>query len=184
MGGQPTAFAVTPRLYNLRNFPHGFTTIDGETRVPEPESKRCSKCGEIKPLSEFNRKARGRLQPYCRACNSRYLKEHYANNLSYYVEKAARFKKSTKRANLAKLLEYFADHPCVDCGETDPVVLQFDHVRGTKFKAVGTLFNECRQWDVIAAEIEKCEVRCSNCHWRKTAKELGWYAYADPGSRG
>jgi len=152
--------------------------------VPEPESKRCGTCGEIKPLSEFNRKGKNRLQGNCRTCNSAYLKEHYAKNVPYYIEKSARFRRKRKAANLAKLLEYFADHPCVDCGETDPVVLQFDHVRGTKVKAVGTLFGEGRPWELIAAEIEKCEVRCSNCHWRKTAKQFGWYAYAGPGIRG
>jgi hypothetical protein len=152
--------------------------------VPESESKRCSRCGETKPLTEFNRKDKRRWQSSCRTCNSEYLKEHYARNLAYYVEKSARFKRKRKRANLAKLLEYFAEHPCVDCGETDPVVLQFDHVRGKKRAAVGTLFNQCHPWEIIAAEIEKCVVRCANCHWRKTAKDFGWYDYSETESRG
>jgi hypothetical protein len=34
-----------------------------------------------------------------------------------------------KRA--AYLIEFFRERPCVDCGETDPLVLEFDHL-GTR----------------------------------------------------
>ena len=64
----------------------------------------------------------------------------------------------------------------MDCGETDPVILEFDHVRGQK---VGSLSNMAfRQFSLakLDAEIAKCEVRCANCHKRKTAREQGWYA--------
>jgi hypothetical protein len=66
--------------------------------------------------------------------------------------------------------EYFKTHPCVDCGESDPIVLDFDHVRGEKLYDVSRAVNQgYRLWKVIQ-EIEKCEVRCANCHRRITHK--------------
>ncbi|WP_412061844.1 hypothetical protein [Rubrivirga sp. IMCC45206] len=79
--------------------------------------------------------------------------------------------------NAQHLWRYLLSHPCVDCGEADPIVLEFDHVRGEK---VGALSNMAtRQFSVakLNAEIAKCEVRCANCHKRKTAREQGWHAW-------
>jgi hypothetical protein len=61
----------------------------------------------------------------------------------------------------------------VDCGETDPVVLEFDHVRGEK-KGEIAMMVRVDGWDKIVEEMAKCELRCANCHRRKTAKQLGW----------
>jgi len=30
-------------------------------------------------------------------------------------------------------------------------------------------------WGTILKEINKCVVRCANCHLRKTAQEEGWF---------
>jgi 5-methylcytosine-specific restriction endonuclease McrA len=70
---------------------------------------------------------------------------------------------------------YLQAYPCVDCGERDPIVLEFDHVRGKKRKIISQLVNSGYGIDVIKKEIAKCEVRCSNCHKRKTAREQGWF---------
>lgn len=76
------------------------------------------------------------------------------------------------------ILDFFRSHPCVDCGEGDPVVLDFDHVRGTKSANISCLLGKSSS-RAILAEIEKCDVRCANCHRRKTAKERGYYRKID-----
>ena len=53
---------------------------------------------------------------------------------------------------------------CVDCGIKDYRVLDFDHVRGVKGNNVATMVHAVATLEAILKEIEKCEVRCSNCH--------------------
>jgi hypothetical protein len=65
-----------------------------------------------------------------------------------------------------------ATHPCVDCGESDPVVLEFDHRDpAAKSFSIGDALGKTWQWEKIAAEIAKCDVRCANCHRRRTARQ-------------
>jgi uncharacterized protein YcfJ len=95
-------------------------------------------------------------------------------------------------ANRARVDEYLLTHPCVDCGMTDLVVLEFDHVRGVKVAAVSALVTGGYPWTKIDAEIAKCDVRCANCHRRVTverrksrsnlAEEPSTYAFRDPGA--
>lgn len=67
---------------------------------------------------------------------------------------------------------------CVDCGESDLVVLDFDHRDDAEKKsAISDLIKNCASLEVLQAEIEKCEVRCANCHRRRTAKVQGWHKH-------
>jgi hypothetical protein len=70
---------------------------------------------------------------------------------------------------------YLSEHPCLDCGTTDHRVLEFDHVRGKKEFGVGQMVRMGHQWDRIAREIDKCEVRCVNCHRIKTGERGNWW---------
>ncbi len=79
------------------------------------------------------------------------------------------YHKKYRDRNVLWVKEYLAVHPCVDCGENDPVVLEFDHVTGEKLSEVSSLAQTASSLDRIKREIAKCEVRCANCHRRKTA---------------
>ena len=56
---------------------------------------------------------------------------------------------------------------CVDCEESDLVVLDFDHI-GAKRAPVPTLARRGCGLRTLQNEIEQCEIRCANCHRRRT----------------
>jgi hypothetical protein len=68
--------------------------------------------------------------------------------------------------------EYLRTHPCIDCGESDPACLDFDH-RDPKKKryCIGAGWASGILPKSIIKEIRKCDVRCSNCHRKKHARE-------------
>lgn len=57
---------------------------------------------------------------------------------------------------------------CVDCGEMDPVVLDFDHIGGKTFNVAR--MSGRTSYEALRAEIAKCEIRCANCHRKMTAR--------------
>lgn len=84
-------------------------------------------------------------------------------------------KRSIRRENIKrKMMEFYKSNPCVDCGETDPRVLDFDHI-SNKSHNVSTLLRKEYSWSSILEEAAKCEVRCANCHRKKTAVEQRHY---------
>ncbi len=68
-------------------------------------------------------------------------------------------------------IDYLRASACIDCGETDIRVLQFDHV--DPMNKTGNIADLAKvvTWDVLVIEIAKCVVRCGNCHRRKTVRE-------------
>jgi len=76
----------------------------------------------------------------------------------------------------AKLLEFLSTKACMDCGERDPIVLDFDHRdQKNKFKNVAKMLAGHYSWQSVESEIKKCEIRCSNCHRRKTYVQLNYW---------
>lgn len=74
------------------------------------------------------------------------------------------------------LLAVLRSAACADCGESDPVVLEFDH-RGEKRGNVSSMA-DWASLETLETEIAKCDVRCGNCHRRKTQRALRSYRVA------
>ena len=133
--------------------------------------KRCSKCG----LNFIGQTS------WCKRCWKKYRdnlpkEEIQKINLRHY--EARRIRRVEIRL---KIFNYLKEHPCIVCGESDPVVLCFDHIDpSNKIMNVSIMISRMvRGWDYILNEINKCQVLCANCHARKTAKQQGWYQLLD-----
>jgi hypothetical protein len=137
--------------------------------------KFCSTCNQTLPLGEFAPSVARRYRNGgpCKACRRvygmAYYRKHKARINQHRLVNMTRY----RARNRANVDEYLSSHPCVDCGEPDVRVLEFDHVRGQKEGNVGDLVGEGLAWQRILSEISKCEVRCANCHRRKTVQQFG-----------
>jgi len=98
----------------------------------------------------------------------------YHNNKEWHIQNVTEHRPADRERAQKFALEYLSTHPCVDCGETDPLVLEFDHVRGEKRGHRATLIRNGATIAKLQEEIDKCEISCANCHRRKTVKEKGW----------
>jgi hypothetical protein len=111
---------------------------------------------------------------FCRECGKIYNKTYYTNNKRKSHDKRNQYRRKQRRLNKKFVLTFLKEHGCTDCPEKDPIVLEFDHVTGIKTNNICTMIAEGRSLVTLADEIAKCEVRCANCHKRKTAKEQNW----------
>ena len=86
------------------------------------------------------------------------------------VRRAAQINASRKRRiryMYEEIKTYKTHKGCADCKETDPIVLEFDHLKD-KEDDVSKMLYSARPWCVVLREIEKCDVVCRNCHARRT----------------
>jgi len=135
--------------------------------------KRCGHCGETKDISKFykDKNRSDGHQSNCCKCMQARSKKFYEDHPDY------RSNVATSHANLVKRLREIAfnhlvSHPCLDCGESDIVFLDFDHIKDKKFNISRAIQHGC-PIDRFIKEMEKCEIRCVKCHRLKTFKEQG-----------
>lgn len=137
--------------------------------------KSCHTCKISKPLSEFglNKRSKDGLQHNCKPCKATYEAEYYKKT----PKRQSAIKASNARmreTNRLKLWNLLIKSKCNTCGESDPLVLQFDHL-GNKTHNIARMISASYGWPSIQREIDKCQILCANCHIRKTAKDFGWW---------
>ncbi len=105
--------------------------------------QRCNRCLDTKDICEFNKDSRGGRQTVCKDCVRVRRQTIHRSNAEYIESKK-------------KL--------CIECGVTEG--LEFDHVRGKKFRGVAMMKSFARHR--IDEEIAKCDVVCTECHMQRT----------------
>jgi hypothetical protein len=101
-------------------------------------------------------------------------RRHYAKHRQRVIAKAKEYSKIARKRVRAFINTYLKENPCVDCGETDIIVLEFDHIGDDKHFSISDAARDGYGMAKLKAEIAKCEVRCANCHRKKTYQRGGW----------
>jgi hypothetical protein len=136
-------------------------------------TKTCTKCGFTKDEDEFGWERPGHRHAACKPCRVEERMGYYERNKE--KELAYKWDRQVKKREEARLyvFTYLSNHPCQDCGEVDPLVLTFDHIRGVKKNNVSQMVNQGYSIAAIRAEIDKTEIVCSNCHMRREKRRRG-----------
>ena len=134
--------------------------------------KTCTVCGIEKPLEDYTKKRRNKdgVMAMCRECSLPRRRKQYEENPENQRQAVYARRETVRELSM----RYKTENPCVDCNKFYPsYVMDLDHVRGEKKKAVSALVSANRPWDEIKEEIDKCDLVCANCHRERTYKRLG-----------
>jgi hypothetical protein len=133
------------------------------TPVCPPGQRYCKQCGHIKPEDQFKSRhcRRQILTKKCQTCRQIQARSQI-NPKTTYGKCRARWE------------EWKAKNPCVVCGESDPQVIEADHLRDKAHKCSDVTY-WCNHGGVPALESEltKCQSLCRWCHALKSDRERG-----------
>ena len=147
----------------------------------------------------------GNTQPYCRPCQSERQKAYYRKNTNAQLQRMYKNRRVRKKQIHQFLTNYFAKNTCVDCAkkklkvkkllsgkvptstinqvlkimDSDIRNLTFDHLhtRGKKEHTIADMIRDIQPLHRIKKEIQKCVVRCHNCHDTITVKRSRNWRY-------
>lgn len=134
----------------------------------------CKKCKCEKSEYEFswNNKLYKRYMRWCKVCVRQYDKQRWQS--IEYKKKKKQQQIVRRKKNRLIICEYLKNKQCIDCSENRIPTLQFDH-KFNKCYNVSDMLTHGNGINTILKEIQKCNIRCANCHALKTAIEQGWY---------
>ena len=118
----------------------------------------------------------GQKYKLCPICRPKNLREYHAKNQAKRSKQISEARRKRRQFIRYYVLKYLLEHPCVDCGESNPILLEFDHVRGTKLFSIGNEIT-IRSLDAIKEEITKCDIRCLRCHRLRTVTSCNHYKW-------
>lgn len=110
------------------------------------DTKKCSKCGRVLPLTEYYSRGNGKLRSECKQCHRDYVKGKY-----------------NERKEMVSDIK--ASQGCAKCGESREYMLDFHHKDPSiKDGTIARITSNNNKMETIQQEIDKCIVLCANCH--------------------
>ena len=88
----------------------------------------------------------------------------YPENKRKQIESNTKSRQKRRHDIYTQVAEIKEAAGCIDCGVKDHRVLDFDHVRGEKKFNISWAVINAKAMKSILPEIEKCDIRCANCH--------------------
>jgi hypothetical protein len=123
--------------------------------------KKCRHCKLPLSINEFHphKRMNDGLNSWCKKCSAASVKRTRDKNV---------------RCNRMRIRQ-LKRKPCMDCGNTfPPECMDYDHRDpATKSREVGNMIYSTWSWAKIQAEIDKCDLLCSNCHRIRTYVKQG-----------
>jgi hypothetical protein len=139
--------------------------------------KKCNHCQQFKDEEEFNWrfKSLGKRHPTCRDCQHEFNKAYYEGDAKErHLQQVRERTELAREAAREYVYQHLINHPCEECGESDPRVLEFHHV-GEKDMEITRMISGGYSIKRIQNEIQSCQVLCANCHRKLTVEERGWF---------
>ena len=102
---------------------------------------------------------------WCRACKREYDREYHRNRDHEAKARKVKLQNDRRCAIRQSVVEYLRENPCVDCGNSDIRVLDFDHIDpDSKSLNVSDMMRAGYSADSIFKEINKCRVIVTGKH--------------------
>jgi hypothetical protein len=133
------------------------------TPVCPPGQRYCTNCGHIQPEDQFKSRhsRRQTLTKHCETCRQSLARSH-SNPTTATGKCRARWE------------EWKANNPCVVCGETDPQLIEADHLRDKVYRCSNGGYWACHGGvPALENELTKCQSLCRWCHALKSDHERG-----------
>jgi hypothetical protein len=127
--------------------------------------KVCKICDVEQDLSNFRKtKSKSGVTSYCKPCEDQY-------KLVWHIKRRQEIKEW--------IYNHLETHPCVDCGRTDILQLDFDHIRGSKkrYNIAHAFMISTMTIKKLETEVAKCDVRCRGCHAVRTHQTSNSWKY-------
>lgn len=124
--------------------------VAADINETETDVRMCVRCYKVFDIEKFQQK--GKVCVLCIGCRNDDKARIFDFKQKYYDYKQSR-------------------GPCVDCGESNVRLLDFDHIDRDQ-KSIE--MSRCLTVDQLIEEGSKCEMRCVMCHIRRTKQQLNF----------